>query len=218
LQHQFPLDVSDVDKKLNHGWTRMHTDGAPGMTSVLLSSKICEGFEDFPMDDMDTMDDMDAGRESRVESRKSLLVAASRRQVHPYYYHPKSAKASQIFPAALGYQCESVFICGSVFLGCGCAAPGKSVCIRGSVSSSILLSSTADQRGESKSIGGRTVGIWTYTRRSGAPTRPRFSLRPSPGDGYALPIAAIVSRPEWSCTLLVRPKSRTRNHVAGVGG
>jgi len=28
------------------------------------------------MDDMDTMDDMDAGRELRVESRKSPLVAA----------------------------------------------------------------------------------------------------------------------------------------------
>jgi hypothetical protein len=39
------------------------------------------------------------------------------------------------------------------------------VCICGSVSFSILLSSTADGRGESKSMGGRTVGIWTCTLR-----------------------------------------------------
>jgi len=83
---------------------------------------------------------------------------------HPYYYHPKSAKASQIFPAALGYQCESVFICGSVFLGCGFAAPGKSVCIYGSVSFSIPPSSTAIRRAESKSSGGRTAAIWIGTR------------------------------------------------------
>jgi hypothetical protein len=33
-----------------------------------------------------------------------------------YYYHLKSAKASQIFRVAFGYQCESVCICGSAFL------------------------------------------------------------------------------------------------------
>jgi hypothetical protein len=37
-------------------------------------------------------------------------------QRNPYYYHAKSAKASQIFRVAFGYQCESVCICGSVFL------------------------------------------------------------------------------------------------------
>ena len=35
---------------------------------------------------------------------------------NPYYYHLKSAKASQIFRVAFGYQCESVCICGSAFL------------------------------------------------------------------------------------------------------
>jgi hypothetical protein len=35
---------------------------------------------------------------------------------NPHYYHLKSAKASQIFRVAFGYQCESVCICGSVFL------------------------------------------------------------------------------------------------------
>jgi hypothetical protein len=35
---------------------------------------------------------------------------------NPYYYHLKFAKASQIFRVAFGYQCESVCICGSVFL------------------------------------------------------------------------------------------------------
>jgi len=40
----------------------------------------------------------------------------TKNQRHPYYYHLKSAKASQIFRVAFGYQCESVCICGSAFL------------------------------------------------------------------------------------------------------
>jgi hypothetical protein len=51
------------------------------------------------------------GEPNNPEPFKEIAASAV-----PYYYHLKSAKASQIFRVAFGYQCESVCICGSVFL------------------------------------------------------------------------------------------------------
>ena len=54
------------------------------------------------------------GKQSNSMQPQISRIAQIERNL--YYYHLKSAKASQIFRVAFGYQCESVCICGSVFL------------------------------------------------------------------------------------------------------
>jgi hypothetical protein len=85
------------------------------------------------------------------------------RERHLYYYHLKSAKASQIFRVAFGYQCESVCICGSVFL---VAASLRQVHLCSSVvqwfsSFSTSLTSTGNWRSNPQSLTYPVAGIWT---------------------------------------------------------